>query len=214
MTIFGQVIDGSQVEDIVENFLQRWLPVYLAELAEQRALPRDTWLKTGPQGNWPPSWSRKSQFDYTEETRLPSILILSAGLSGPPWKEGDGTYHATWMIGVAALVSAKDQETTDALAKRYGAAVRWLFIQHPSLEDANVEGTTWEDEAYDDIGVVQNRTLASVRLVFSVQLKNVASSLDGPVLPDDPPPDPTTPYEDWPILEDIDHVHIDVKETP
>jgi hypothetical protein len=119
MTIFGQVIDGSQVEDIVENFLQRWLPVYLAELAEQRALPRDTWLKTGPQGNWPPSWSRKSQFDYTEETRLPSV-----------------------------------------------------------------------------------------------QLKNVASSLDGPVLPDDPPPDPTTPYEDWPILEDIDHVHIDVKETP
>jgi hypothetical protein len=213
-SIFGEIIDGAQVEDIVENFLQRWLPIYLAELADQRGESRDIWLQEGPQGNWPPSWSRKAQFDYTEETRLPAIITISAGIAGPPFHEGDGTYHATWMIGVAVLVSAKDQESTNLLVKRYGAAIRWMFIQHPSLEDPNVEGATWEDEAYDDIGVVQNRTLASARMVFSIQMKNVANSLAGPVLPDDPPPDPTTPYDEWPILEDIDHVHIQVKEMP
>lgn len=211
MSIFGPIIDGATVEESVMTFLQRWLPTYLAEVARQNGLDPDVWLQPG---NWPPSWSNKTRFDLTEETRLPAILVISAGLAGRPIKEGDGNYRATWMIGIAAIVSAKDQDSTNKLAKRYGAAIRWLMMQHPSMEDPNVEGVDWEDEIYDDIPPQQERTLSGVRLVFSVEYTHVMSALDGPVLPADPPPDPTVPYEDWPIIPDIDHVQIEVKETP
>lgn len=206
--VFGSVLDGAQVEETVQKFLARWLPTYLSQLAADRGLPRDAWLRE----NWPPTWTNSTTFDLDETTRLPAILILSTGLADRPEMEGDGNYRAKWTVGIAAVVSANDQEATNRLAKRYGAAIRWLMIQHQSLEDPNVEGLSWEDEAYDDIPSGQRRTLASARLVFVIEYRHVVNRLDGPVLPDEPPEDPTVPIDDWGLLEDLDHVHITVSE--
>jgi hypothetical protein len=205
-SIFGQVIDGAQVDEAVESFLRRWLPVYLAQMAEDRGLPRDAFPA-------PKTWATSTEFTIEKVTQLPAILILNAGLSEPPIREGDGSYRAKWMIGIAVVVTAGGDDplrSVNRLAKRYGAAIRLLLIHHPSLEDPNVEGTTWEDENYDDIPADQDRSMASARLVFEVEYRAVANSYDGPVLPSDPPPDPTTPYPDWPTIDDLDHVHIDV----
>lgn len=206
MSVFGTIIDGSQVEDAVQTFIKRWLPTYLSELADQRGLPRDTWLFTDSNGDWAAirSWTNTPQFTLDENTQLPAALVITTGLAGRPVKEGDGSYRATWITGIAVVVSAKDQDSTQRLAKRFGAAIRWLFVQHPSLEDPNVEGTSWEDENYDDVSSEQERTLASVRMVFSIEYHHVVNALDGPVLPADPPADPTVPYTDWTTVGDPD----------
>lgn len=204
MTIFGQILDASHVERTFKAFLDRWMPVYLAEVARQNSLPPNSWLFQRPDGSWGwiRGWQAGPRFELDENTQLPAGRMIVAGVAGRPTKEGDGTYRATWTVGMAIVVSAKDQASTDALAKRMGAAIRALVVQHPSLEDSNVEGTSWEDEGYDDVPPEQGRNLASARLVFNVEYNYVVSALDGPVLPSDPPVDPTVPYADWPTVRD------------
>lgn len=200
MSVFGAITDGSDVEFIVEKFLRRWLPTYLAEMAGQRGLPRDSFPP-------PQSWTHSTEFNLDETTQLPAILIICSGLAGDPTRHGDGSYSVSWVIGVGVIVSAGGDDphnATNKLAKRYGAAIRWAMTQNPALEDSRIAGLSWDDEGYDDVPSGQARSLASARLVFTIQVDDVMNDMDGPVLPDDPPPDPTIPYADWPLVRDPD----------
>lgn len=198
--VYGKIIDGSQVEDIIESFLQRWLPMYLAEVAADRGEARDAFQA-------PKSWARSTDFNLDESTQLPAILIISTGMSEAPMRQGDGSFNAKWIIGIGVIVSAggdNPAEATAKLAKRYGAAIRWLIMQQQGMESNIVAGVTWDDENYDDVPSDQRRSLASARLVFTVEIMDVMNVHDGPVLPNDPPLDPTTPIEDWPTVRDPD----------
>jgi hypothetical protein len=202
--VFGTIIDGSEVENIVQTFLRRWLPTYLAEVAQDRGLPRNA-LQA------PRTWTNSTEFQLDETTQLPAILIISSGLAEAPSRQGDGSFNAKWVVGVAVVVSAggeQPQEATSRLAKQYGAAIRWLITQHPAMENPKVAGVTWDDENYDDVPSEQARSLASVRLVFTVEISDVMNALDGPILPDEPPAPPPgeaipeTP--DWDTMRDPD----------
>lgn len=209
MSIFGQMLDGAQVEETVESFLKRWLPTYLAQIAEDRGLARNA---IAP----PVSWQNTPEFTLTESTQLPAILVITAGISGQPVRHGDGSYSATWIVGIGVVVTAGGPDparATSRLAKRYGAAIRTLMLQHASLESSNVEGVTWEDENYDDIPTDQRRSLASARLVFSIEFRDVLNALDGPLLPANPPADSTAPYADWSTIPDIGHVYVTAKRS-
>jgi hypothetical protein len=207
MTIFGYFKDGARVEEAVQSFLKRWLPVYLAEVADQNGLPRDSYQMIK-------SWTNSPEFDLDETTALPAALILSTGIDPSSIiREGDGRYTVSWIIGIAVVVSAKDQESTNRLAKRYGAAIRGLLLQQRAMETDDLRVLSWDDEGYDDIPSNQRRTLASVRLVFTIEQQGTMGDNDGPVLPPDPPPDPTQPYQDWPTLADSQHVYVNVERS-
>lgn len=208
--VIGPIIDAGQVEDDVKAHLELWLPTYLAQLAEDRGLPRNTFLRDD--GSAVANWQHTTDFDVTETTQLPAVLIINTGVNGTPQREGDGSYRVTWLIGIGVLVSAGGDNpalNSSRLAKRWGAAIRCAMVQY-CLDNPSVEGIGWEDEGYDDVPTELQRSLASARLVFSVEYRDVVNTNLGPGQPD-PHPDPVTePYEDWPTVQDADHVHVNV----
>lgn len=199
MSIYGQIIDGSQVEDIVTNFLKRWLPQYVAQVADDRGLERDAIPA-------PKTWANTTEFNLDETTQLPAILIITNGLAERPQRFGDGSFNAKYVIGIAVVVSAGGDDparATSRLAKRYAAALHTLMLQQSALESDLVAGVSWDDESYDDVPSEQGRSLASVRAVFTIEIRNVLNANDGPILPDDPP-DPTDPPGTWQTVRDPD----------
>ena len=196
--IFGRIIDGSQVEDAMMNHLRKWLPVYLQELEYQRFRNRD-------QIPHPRSIQAVKDLEQFDENQLPAIIVMSSGLSDTPVHYGDGSYSASWDVNVATVVTASDAESTRKLAKLYGAAVRAVVVQKPSL-GGFASGADWLDESYDDLpGVDEERTFAVTSMYFSVSVDSVINRLGGPrTYPFiEPPDEDTQPGSHWPLAETV-----------
>lgn len=209
--VFGQMIDGAIVEDDVKNHLQNWLPTYLTQLAEDRGLDRGAIAL-------PKNWYNTTDFDTDFSARnTPAVLIISSGISGAPIREGDGSFRCTFLIGIGVVVSAggdNSQLNSNRLARRYGVAIATAMLQNSALNSEQVDGVTWEDLSYDDVPSDDQSGLASVRLVFSIEYRNVLNSNLGPGTPD-PIPDPIdNPYPDWGTIPDAAHTFIDLTKEP
>lgn len=193
MNQFGQIIDGSYVEQAVIDLLKVWSPSYLAEVARQRSLASLPNIRT---------YTVTSQFEKWPEDQLPTVLVISTGLAEPPKQRGDGKIDVCFLTGLAVIVSADTPENTNKIAKAYTAAIRAALAQHKSL-GGKTDGLTWLDEKYDDLPPEQTRTIGAGQLVFEVDVKNVTDASAGPLSPtiEDP--------GDWPQV--LTH-HIDVKE--
>jgi hypothetical protein len=214
MSIFGTHVDAAYVEDDVKSHLETWLPTYLAQIAQDLGLPRNTWFRQD--GTVVGSWTFSTEFTVEQATALPAILILNSGLAGPPVMEGDGTYRATWVIGIGGLVQAGGDNpvlNTSRLAKRFASAVKLSMLQ-AAWDSPYLEGISWDDEGYDDASTGE-RSLGSFRLVFGIEYSNVLNANLGTGNPI-PVPDPTpgNSYPDWGTIPDVDHVHVDIQKEP
>lgn len=168
------VITATDVEDAAIATLKPRLEYYL----EQLGLPI------------PRAWTRQTRFNKWPEDQVPAIIIYSPGLAEEPNKRGTGEIDARWTLGIAALVSARDQNSTDRLAKEYGALIRASILQESSL-GGFARGVDWMDESYDEIDVMQNRTLSAAEMVFSVEVEGVVNARELPYMPDGPIPTPS-----------------------
>ena len=201
---FGPIVTAGDVEGWTLDLLQRWFSTYLAEVERQHGysghdLPR------------PKGWALGPSFDKWPEDQVPGVLVSSRGTLDPPRRHGDGAFTARWGIEPGVVCSARTQNEAHQLAALYGAAVRWLMIQRPSL-DGYAAGTAWLGESYDDLGYDDSRSLYAVRELFAVQVDEVAYSDAGPVTPDAPlTPDDTLP---WPPWQEVATVEIKVDNTP
>lgn len=184
MSVFGNLLTGRDVEQDVLEHLQTWMGTYLAEVERQSGL-----------APLPPvrSWTSHNEFDKWPEEQIPCVLIVSPGLAGAPVKDGDGTYRASWSLGVAVIVSGASRDDTNHLAKLYSAAVRAILLQHPGLAD-DCRGVTWVDERYDDLPPEDGRTLAAGQNVFAIEYTNVLNSRLGPAAPSEDP-------EEWVLVD-------------
>lgn len=201
MTIFGNILTKKEVEDSVLEHLQLWLPTYLAEIERQKNLGTDF---IAPPVYW--STTFQQGFDFMGEQKTPAILVMSPGINGKPAREGDGTMRAGFTVGIGAVVSAREQDETNALATYYAAAIRALMVQKvpAAMSDGAVwHGSTWEDEGYDDLPGADSRSLASCRLLFTLDFRGVVTTLAGPASPD--PLDPSsTPWPEGLTVRDPD----------
>lgn len=207
MSIFGRILDDSDIENAIEAVLKRWLPTYLAEVERQHDL-------TPPFYKRPSSWGIHSEMYKWEEDALPHILIIATGNNDQPVKDGRGQHRARWYIGVAAVVSASGEtgtlakQNTRLMANRYAAAIRAILVQKQSLDgalDGTVRGIDWVDGRANDMNPGDERTIWASRQVFTIEVDDVVSKNHGPVEPD-PPDDPDAPLPDYPVVPDVDHV--------
>jgi len=201
MSIFGQILPGTYLEEEIEQRLRAWMPTYLQELELQTNRPR---------GVLPPprSYTTQASLETLGDDQLPCCVIVSPGLVEAPWHDGEGSYTALWQLGVGVIVSAKTEVNTKALSKLYGAAVRGCLLQKGA--GGYLSGVQWMDESYDDLDIDDERTLGVAIVEFSVQVESVVNRYGGPA--DPTPPDPETqPGSEWPIFESA---HVEVrKET-
>jgi hypothetical protein len=95
-------------------------------------------------------------------------------------------------LGVAVVVSAKDQESTNRLAKLYAKLARAIVMHHKGL--GGVANTvTARPISYDEGPPRGGRTLAVGYALFTVQVEDAMTVR--PNLPDVPlDPDPRAPY--------------------
>jgi hypothetical protein len=205
VTIFGRIVHDGQVEQAAMQTLQKWLPTYIAELERQTGRDRGS-LPT------PRAW-RTANVSVNElatwpEDQLPALLVVSPGLADRPELIG-GVYTGHWALGVAVITSARDKETTGTLAKLYGAAIRAVLVQHPTLEGfaAHID---WVDDNLDEVPHERQRTLGAAINVFEITVDDVLTVAGGPIEPD-PKPDPTEPYDP---LGTVDTVTVTVEQKP
>jgi hypothetical protein len=196
----GAVVTGRDVELAALALLQRWSGTYLAEMERQSgrapaSLPRVR------------GWATAADFETWPEDQVPRVLLVSPGLLGPPMADGNGTYRATWSLGLGVVVSAASMDETMVLAKLYTAALRVCLLQHQSLEGF-AAGVEWLDESYDDLPSIDTRSLGAGQAIFAVTVDDVSRRWGGPPTPSEPPTPDTAPL---PTDPDVATVLIDVE---
>lgn len=187
MSIFGPIFTAHTLELKVLETMSIWMPTYLREIEDQMG-------RTLGQIIPPRTYTTRNEFTTFPEDQMPICVVISPGLSGEPYTEGNGTTSAWWSIGIGVLVSARDEEATNFLSKVYGAAVRAIMLQQSDLGGI-CSGVNWLDESYDDVpDEAQERTIRAAQWIGSVCIDNVVLKGGGPV----GPPDPITqPGSDW-----------------
>lgn len=186
MTVFGTIITATYVRRAMRDTIQRWIPDYLAEIADQYDKERGA-LPTFR------SYISRPVVDRFPEDQLPCCVIVAPGTLDEPDKRPDA-YDAAWALGVAAVIGGRTVEESFELAELYAGAIRTLVVHHPSLGGV-VDSTRWAGERYDEyIDPVDARTQASCTLQFNVAVNNVVDlASGGPAAPSE---DVTAPPDD------------------
>jgi hypothetical protein len=199
ISVFRPIFVGAILEQAVIDTIKKWAPTYLREI--ERILGRQMGDIPAPR-----SYTTRRRFEKFVEDQTPTIIVVSPGTADEPSMEGDGHYRAEWALGVGAVVSTSTQESTNLVAKIYGAAIRSLLIQHGSLGGV-ASGIRWMDESYDDLpSDDSDRTLGSAALYFRVEVDEVVNRYGGPdgtFFPAEPDPD-LQPGSEWPPAETVE----------
>lgn len=197
--VFGPIVAGPHVELAVVESMKLWMDEYLYEIERDPVLGYHPGQIERPRGI-----VTSSQFEKWPEDQLPVILVLCAGLAGPPsLRAPDGTYDAVWRVGIATVVSDTDQISTRLLSGAYAAAVRLALLQHAMLKsDLYPAGFShfidWEGEDYTDVPFQESRTMMAGQIILNVGVENVARKQAGPRTPSNTP---STDPGDWPVSD-------------
>jgi hypothetical protein len=191
------LVTRGDVEKQMLAHVQDWLVPYLGrverhnQLTEHLAVPR--------------SWEVVNEYTRYPEEQMPFIAVISPGINPgrKPRQDGDGWITAWWVLAVGAIVATRDERSAKDLAGYYGAAIRGLVMEMPML-GGWASGVEWEDEKYDDFPRVTERTMAAVRLVFTVEVQGVMNVYGAPFDTHGnlaPPSDPYQAPPDFPVVE-------------
>lgn len=171
--LFGDIFTPGILVQASANLLEKWFPLYLTELEDRLSL-RDGELKV------PTNYAQRNTFSSLDGEELPKCVILVPGLSGPPQKSGGKIYRAPWRLGIGVAIAAPTEEEALFLSQVYGAAVRAIFVHHPSI-NGTVSNLIWTDESYDDLPVGgTNQQFRAASVWFSVDVDNVVNKMQGP----------------------------------
>lgn len=200
MSLFGPLLPSLVVERATTATLKLWMNTYLAEVEQQAGMVRGGLLR-------PRGYPTASLFGRDED-QTPSIGVHCPGIAQSPERKADGVHRVWWTVDIGALVSARDERSTDEITKLYGAAIWGCMMQHPSLGDV-ADNTRWVGEKYGIAETAKSRTLGFCQLTFEVLLREARGTYGGPAAPD--AVDPPGGYGDWP---DVDRVVIDLQDLP
>jgi hypothetical protein len=202
----GDVITRIDIEHNTLQHVQNWIVYFLARLEERDGLPQQTLAV-------PRSWRILDEFARLPEDVFPFIDVISPGTARgrQPKIDGDGEVRAWWSVAIGAAVTASSEQAAKDLAGYYGAAIRLLMEQMPDL-GGWAYGCEWGGEMYDDIPAADERSIATARELFTVEVHGVLQLYSGPPFPSDQPPaDPYAPPSGVPSVGDSSDIFIDVE---
>jgi hypothetical protein len=171
-----RIVDGMQVAEAARATLQAHLVDYIAQIERERGLAPRTIAA-------PKSWDLTLDLRRArDEGNHPRILIECPGLDDDPERGGDGFWRAPWALVVSAVVSARDDESTERLARRYAAAIRECLQRNPTLLGF-ADSVRWTDEQYDRLGSDDTQAIAAGSATFRIWVDDVGCDFAEP-----PPP--------------------------
>lgn len=190
-SVFGPLVTPTTVKSRVLATLRDWMPTYVAEVERQNELePQRLEL--------PRSYVyRGEEIDKSPEDALPAVIVSTPGTSDDPTPDEDGFYQAPWVVNVAVVASAKDQDSTEVLVGYYAAAVRGILVHNQSL-GGFANGVTWKGERYEDLDPDGHRSIHAAIVTCEAQMLDVVQRGAGL---NEPPADPYEPSEYLTVLE-------------
>lgn len=199
MSIFDNITVSDQLEQAVINTLDLWFATYLEEYelqAGQIAAPGDPLRHP-----LPAAYLKSDQLDRESADQLPTIVVVSPGLSGrnAPMQEGDGSYRVPFSIAVGVFVGSSERQDTLKLVREYTAIIRTILLQKQSL-GGFADGSTWLDESYDDrFNFTDDQTVSAGQVIFEIEVAGVVNRFAGPT----GAPSPTQPGSSWPLADTV-----------
>lgn len=202
---FGPSVGRGHVRRWVLAGLRAWLPDYIREAERQQDYPAG-------EATVPRTFQVAETLTKWPETQLPAVIVQLPGLAdAAPARDGTGEITAQWIVALSAIARGRDEDDTERQGDVYGLALRLLMLQQagdfPAAGDAydgpllRVESVQWADEGYDDLPQRRARTLVAATVTFRVDIRGVASTAYGPMVPS---VDPTTDPGPWPEVTDTD----------
>jgi hypothetical protein len=188
--VFKDIISFDEIEDQILANLENWMPTYMAELCRQKGI--DPTLVPAIR-----SWTNLAKFRHEPQNQTPAIVVVSAGTTGQPTKDGQGWWRTNALFGVSAIISARDEDSAARMSKRYAAAVRAIMLQ----QRANVSYTDirWNGESFDAIDVRSPDMLQASTGTYEVVLDGLVKSQGAvPKVPSVLAPDPVPLVEEDP----------------
>ena len=176
-SIYGTFLTGEDVEQAVRATIATWVDAYVAEAERQKGVtipPIRHYDLAAPQ----------------DPGQMPAIVVRCSSLLAEPERYGDGTYDATWGVGVGVVVAHETRDGSRALCQVLTAAVRALLVQQGGL-GGFAEATEWLDEEVTEIAWTTDRSIHGGSIQVAVHVRAVADASGGPTVP--PSPDPTAP---------------------
>lgn len=196
MTVFGNILVASQLEEAAINQLAEFIPTYLREIERQLGIA----INQIPR---PEVFTNRNSFDYEPGEKFPKVVVISPGLADTPIADGNGIYRAVWRLGVGVALAAPTEPIGNLWVKAYGAAVRKILIDKQGLGGLSV-AIRWENEQYEDMPIPDlNQLFKSAAVYFQVDCNDVSTKWSGPDNPDE------DPY----VYGQVEHVIIDLEKV-
>lgn len=181
LSVFGPVVNGSDVEAAAIATFQDWYPTYLAELERRTG--------RAPQSlPIPRSYTTAAEFAQQDGAQLPAVIVVSPGTLDAPERFGDGSYAAWWRLEIAVLVTARDKASANDVAKLFAAATRMILLQQSTLGGL-ARAIEWAGDSYTDAPADFTSVGAVGGSAFDVLVNGVVTDLAGPKTPDLDPGD-------------------------
>jgi hypothetical protein len=183
MTVFGQIIDGDDVEAAAIAHLEAWLPTYVAEVVRQK----------DPKGElWPKGVAPVAEFSLVHaanenwpEDQLPMLLFYSPGMADEPIVREGGLTDATYRLTITAIASGFDTADAKRLGRVYASAAMMAMMQHPALGDFGAESVRWVDLQQFPItrGLEAERNLMAVAAMYEIVVSGIVDRNAGVAKP-------------------------------
>jgi hypothetical protein len=197
-TPVGPAVTGGDIEDVVLDCLQVWLPAYLCEVEDQHGIPRGS--TPTPRG-----WSLTARLlDKLTSDQMPCVVLMTAGVPNPPTKEsGPGAYTATWAMEVGVAFVAAWGLDARRLAQLYACAFGLTLTQRPMTALGQPLHVDWRGESYED-DFDASRTFSVAVCSLNVSCREARWANGGPPPEATPPADPTVPFIPWVQVTETD----------
>jgi hypothetical protein len=208
MSLFETIKIADALEEAALLTLKTWFPVYIREVELQsQDLPADQLIPLNALP-LPRSYLTADKFDREAADQLPTIVVVSPGLSGRrPLQEGDGSFRVWYHLAVGVFVGANTRADTKRLVRVYTAIARTIMLQKQSL-GGFADGTTWQDESYDDnFSFTDQQTIGAGQVVFEIEVDDVVNRWGGPTTLPDPVDQPGS---DWTVVDTVS-ISVDTK---
>lgn len=180
--VFGELIDGDDVEAAVLAHLQKWEETHLAAAMA---------LKDPDSAIWPEGVSELKSYtvvhaanDNWPEDQLPMQLVYAPGLAEPPVSDGEGGIDVRYSCLITSIASGFDQADSKKLARLYASVGMLSMLQDPSLSGF-ARAVHWVDLNNFPVtrGVRTERNLMAVTVSYIIDVPQVIDVQAGVKVP-------------------------------
>lgn len=210
MSVWGELLDGADVERALLAHLRYWMPSATAYVRKQKDPEAERWPER-EDGTFVEA-IREYGVSHADaaaqkwpEDQLPMLIAQSPGMEEDPVVEEGGRVSAVYGVALSAIASSVTIEDAKELARLYASAARLAILQNPQLDagtgDFFADHVRMGRERNGQVrqGIEGERNLMVCTVPYLIAVPQILDISGGPLIA---PEDPEAEIEDWPTVKE------------